>query len=41
VEKLETCLPLLPTRKTHNEMILPDFKGDVGNVIDARGRELV
>jgi acetolactate synthase I/II/III large subunit len=41
VEKHENCLPMIPSGKPHNEMILPDFKGDVGQVIDARGRELV
>ena len=41
VEKHENCLPMIPSGKPHNEMILPDFKGDVGNVIDAKGRELV
>ncbi|MGN6158007.1 MAG: acetolactate synthase 3 large subunit [Devosia sp.] len=41
VEKHENCLPMIPSGKPHNEMILPDFKGDVGEVIDAKGRELV
>jgi len=41
VEKHENCLPMIPSGKPHNEMILPDFKGDVGKVIDAKGRELV
>jgi acetolactate synthase-1/2/3 large subunit len=41
VEKHENCLPMIPSGKPHNEMILPDFKGDVGDVIDAKGRELV
>jgi len=41
VEKHENCLPMIPSGKPHNEMILPDFAGDVGAVIDARGRELV
>jgi acetolactate synthase-1/2/3 large subunit len=41
VEKHENCLPMIPSGKPHNEMILPDFKGDVGQVIDAKGRELV
>jgi acetolactate synthase-1/2/3 large subunit len=41
VEKHENCLPMIPSGKPHNEMILPDFAGDVGAVIDAKGRELV
>ena len=41
VEKHENCLPMIPSGKPHNEMILPDFAGDVGKVIDAKGRELV
>ncbi len=41
VERHENCLPMIPSGKPHNEMILPDFQGDVGNVIDAKGRELV
>jgi acetolactate synthase-1/2/3 large subunit len=41
VEKHENCLPMIPSGKPHNEMILPDFEGDVGDVIDAKGRQLV
>jgi acetolactate synthase-1/2/3 large subunit len=41
VEKHENCLPMIPSGKPHNEMILPDFAEDIGNVIDAKGRELV
>ena len=41
VDKAENCLPMIPSGKPHNEMILPDFAGDVGKVIDAKGRELV
>jgi acetolactate synthase-1/2/3 large subunit len=41
VERHENCLPMIPSGKPHNEMILPDFEGDVGSVIDAKGRELV
>ncbi len=41
VEKHENCLPMIPSGKPHNEMILPDFDADIGSVIDARGRELV
>jgi acetolactate synthase-1/2/3 large subunit len=41
VEKHENCLPMIPSGKPHNEMILPDFAEDIGNVIDAKGRQLV
>jgi len=41
VEKHENCLPMIPSGKPHNEMILPDFDQDMGSVIDAKGRELV
>ncbi|MGV3490685.1 MAG: thiamine pyrophosphate-dependent enzyme, partial [Devosia sp.] len=41
VEKHENCLPMIPSGKPHNEMILPDFADDIGNVIDAKGRQLV
>jgi len=41
VSKEENCFPMIPSGKAHNEMILPDFEGDVGEVIDARGKQLV
>jgi acetolactate synthase-1/2/3 large subunit len=41
VERAENCLPMIPSGKAHNEMILPDFKGDLGTAIDAAGRRLV
>jgi acetolactate synthase-1/2/3 large subunit len=41
VEKHENCLPMIPSGKPHNEMILPDFVDDIGAVIDAKGRQLV
>ena len=41
VERDENCLPMIPSGKPHNEMILPDFKDDIGAVIDAKGRALV
>ncbi len=41
VEKDENCLPMIPSGKPHNEMILPDFAEDIGAVIDAKGRQLV
>ena len=41
VERAENCLPMIPSGKAHNEMILPDFAGDLGSTIDAAGRRLV
>jgi acetolactate synthase-1/2/3 large subunit len=41
VEKNENCLPMIPSGKPHNEMILPDFTDAIGDIIDAKGRELV
>jgi acetolactate synthase-1/2/3 large subunit len=41
VEKAENCLPMIPSGKAHNEMILPTDDADLGSVIDAAGRRLV
>ena len=41
VAKEENCFPMIPSGKAHNEMILPDFTGHVGDVIDAKGKALV
>jgi acetolactate synthase-1/2/3 large subunit len=41
VSKEENCFPMIPSGKAHNEMILPDFEGDTGTIIDAKGKELV
>ena len=41
VERDENCLPMIPSGKPHNEMILPDFTEDIGSLIDAKGREMV
>ena len=41
VERHENCLPMIPSGKPHNEMILPDFTEDIGEIIDAKGRQLV
>jgi acetolactate synthase I/II/III large subunit len=32
---------MIPSGKAHNEMILPDFEGAIGDVIDAKGKQLV
>ena len=41
VDKKENCLPMIPSGKAHNEMILPDSLEDVGSVIDEKGKMLV
>jgi acetolactate synthase I/II/III large subunit len=41
VSKKENCYPMIPSGKAHNEMIMPDFTGDAGDIIDAKGKELV
>jgi acetolactate synthase I/II/III large subunit len=41
VTKNENCFPMIPSGKAHNEMILPDFAGNTGDIIDAKGKELV
>ncbi len=41
VAKEENCLPMIPSGKAHNDMLLPDFAGAIGDVIEARGKQLV
>jgi acetolactate synthase-1/2/3 large subunit len=41
VERAENCLPMIPSGKAHNDMLLNDDAGDIGAVIDAAGRGLV
>ena len=41
VDKTENCFPMIPSGKAHNEMILGDAAEDIGNIIDARGKQLV
>jgi acetolactate synthase-1/2/3 large subunit len=41
VEKAENCLPMIPSGKAHNEMILPDDTREIGSIITAAGRKLV
>jgi acetolactate synthase-1/2/3 large subunit len=41
VEKSENCLPMIPSGKAHNEMILAQDAPDMGAVIDDAGRGLV
>jgi acetolactate synthase-1/2/3 large subunit len=41
VTKEENCFPMIPSGKAHNDMILPDFEGDTGEIIDAKGKQLV
>ncbi len=40
VDKTENCLPMIPSGKAHNEMLLPD-DDDIEGVIDAAGKMLV
>ncbi len=40
VSREENCLPMIPSGKAHNEMILPDT-ADIGNIIDEKGKSLV
>ena len=41
VDKMENCLPMIPSGKAHNEMILPDMDAQMGSVIDEKGKMLV
>ena len=41
VTKNENCLPMIPSGKAHNEMILADMGVDMNTAIDAEGRGLV
>lgn len=41
VDKNENCLPMIPSGKAHNEMILPDSSANIGSVIDEKGKMLV
>ena len=40
VEKDENCLPMIPSGKPHNEIILPDT-ANIGSIIDEKGKMLV
>jgi acetolactate synthase-1/2/3 large subunit len=43
VANLANCFPMIPSGKAHNEMILGEEITDdeVGNIIDAKGKQLV
>lgn len=41
VDKTENCLPMIPSGKAHNEMLLPDHEDAISSVIDAPGKMLV
>jgi acetolactate synthase-1/2/3 large subunit len=44
VDPNENCLPMIPSGKAHNEMILPDLSDvapDIGSIIDDKGKMLV
>ena len=40
VERDENCLPMIPSGKAHNEIILSDT-ANIGSIIDEKGRQLV
>jgi acetolactate synthase-1/2/3 large subunit len=40
VDQTENCLPMIPSGKPHNEMILGDT-ANIGSIIDEKGRALV
>ncbi len=40
VDKTENCLPMIPSGKAHNEMLMPD-DDDIAGVIDSAGKMLV
>ena len=41
VAKVENCLPMIPSGRPHNEMLLANDVDDIGKVIDDAGRALV
>ena len=41
IDPAENCLPMIPSGKAHNEMVLASHSDDVGNVIDESGKKLV
>ena len=41
VDKTENCLPMIPSGKAHNEMILPDTEEALETAIDQAGKMLV
>ena len=41
VEKAENCLPMIPSGKAHNDMILADMAQELGSLIEDDGRRLV
>jgi acetolactate synthase-1/2/3 large subunit len=41
VEQTENCFPMIPSGRPHNEMLLGEDAGDLGEAIDEAGRKLV
>jgi acetolactate synthase I/II/III large subunit len=41
VERKENCLPMIPSGRAHNDMILPDMGAELGGLIEDDGRRLV
>ena len=41
VAKAENCLPMIPSGKAHNDMILADMAREMGSLIEDDGKRLV
>jgi acetolactate synthase I/II/III large subunit len=41
VERKENCLPMIPSGRAHNDMILPDMGAELGGLIEDDGKRLV
>ena len=41
VAKAENCLPMIPSGKAHNDMILADMAAEMGSLIEDDGKRLV
>ena len=41
VEKAENCLPMIPSGKAHNDMILADMSAEFGSLVEDDGKRLV
>jgi acetolactate synthase-1/2/3 large subunit len=41
VDSKENCLPMIPSGKAHNDMLLPDMEDEIAAAIDDKGKMLV
>ena len=41
VDPAENCFPMIPSGKAHNEMLFGEAVGDIGSIIDEKGKMLV